>query len=191
MTLVVARTCAGGGVVVGADSFCGNAHWKQRVAVPKVFRTEADDGEPLLIAASGPFRGPQLLRNHLHVPGRKGRTTDQWVTEQVTEQVKLVYERYGFGRKKDEQSRGGGTTLLIAAGGAVFCMWDDYEAVRVAEGYTAIGAGDEIALGALCALSRGDPPDHAEACSHVLAALEAGAAHSPWVTGPFHMEALP
>jgi hypothetical protein len=83
------------------------------------------------------------------------------------------------GYASTEHGRESGGTFLVGYHGRLYEVWDDFQVGRPAAGYTAIGCGGDLAIGALYA-TRDDNPT-----LRVAVALAAAEQFSAGVRGPF------
>lgn len=174
MTVIVAAEAANV-VVMGADSFSGNSSHFHRTKTAKLFRRGR-----LLIGCSTDWRFTQLMRWKLAPPQpHRDQPIEEYMATVLADAIRSCLSENGYTTKKDEHEQGG--SALIALRGELYKLQADFDLTRSADGYTAIGAGVDLALGAL-ALSHklGDPASVA-----VDEALAATARHSPWVAPPF------
>jgi hypothetical protein len=81
---------------------------------------------------------------------------------------------------RSEQEQGG--TFLVGLADRLYVVHSDFQIARSADGYAAVGSGDDIALGSLHG-TRGRAPRW-----RINAALSAAAHHSSVVTPPFVVE---
>ena len=85
----------------------------------------------------------------------------------------------GWARKQDEREEGG--TFLVGVRGRLYTIYDDYQVAQAADGFAAVGCGDQIALGALYATAgTGLKPK-----ARITVALRAAERFSAGVRGPF------
>lgn len=170
-----------GRVWIGGDS-AGVAGWSLTVrADEKVFA----NGD-FIFGFTTSFRMGQLLRYGLTLPSlcRDGdipslwSDPDRWMATQFVDAVRDCLKAGGYSKKSDEVESGG--QFLVGYKGHLWQVDRDYQVGRAAHGYLAVGCGDELALGAMHAVSDGLSPHDT-----VLAALRAAEAHSAGVRGPF------
>lgn len=142
-------------------------------ADPKVFRNG-----PYVMGFTTSFRMGQLLRYSFQPPHPTGDLHHFMVTT-WTNDLRACLKEGGWARKDSEQEQAG--TFLVGVQGRLFSVWDDYQVAEHADGYAAVGCGDELALGALHATARlGLTPR-----ARLTAALAAADHHSAGVTGPY------
>jgi ATP-dependent protease HslVU (ClpYQ) peptidase subunit len=85
----------------------------------------------------------------------------------------------GWAAKANDREEGG--TFLVGVHGRLFAVYDDYQVGKAADGFAAVGCGDQIALGALYATAgTGLSPR-----KRVKTALAAAERFSAGVRGPF------
>lgn len=167
-----------GTVYMGGDALaCSGSGDAITLATSKVFRK----GD-LLLGTTGDFRAAQLLRYALALPYHKH---DEEITEylvvELAAAVRDCFAEHQYPRKKEDDPDLG---FLIGYKGRLFCMHPDWSVIELASGYYAIGSGDNAALGAFFATDGQEPEQR------VQIALEAAAAFTTTVRGPFRIEVL-
>ena len=90
----------------------------------------------------------------------------------------------GWARKEEDREVGG--TFLVGVRGRLFAVYDDYQVASAADGFAAVGCGDQVALGALYATAGTGMRPRAR----VRTALAAAERFSGGVRGPFVVEKL-
>lgn len=166
-------------VWVGGDS-AGVAGYSLSVrADEKVFRRG-----PFVMGFTSSFRMGQLLHYKLRVPTSLPATyhkdPDKWMATTFVDAVRKCLKDGGYARTHNDEERGG--VFVVAEGGNLWTIESDYQVARPACGYTAVGCGQDLALGALHTLTRDPDDDPREVLRE---ALEAAEAHSAGVCGPF------
>lgn len=177
MTCIVGLV-EGDRVWIGGDS-AGVAGWDLTVrADQKVFRNGA-----MLFGFTSSFRMGQLLRYALQVPDHDPRVdTDKYMATTFIDAVRECLKGRGWAENDKGQERGG--TFLVGYAGRLFCVESDYQVGVPADGYAAVGCGDQIARGALYASG------HLVGQARVEVALRAAERCSAGVRGPFHIESI-
>ncbi|AGL18763.1 hypothetical protein [Actinoplanes sp. N902-109] len=172
MTAIVGLV-AGKRVLIGGDS-AGVAGMSLTVrADAKVFRKDR-----YLFGFTTSFRMGQLLRYSLTLPRPDG-DLDAFMATTFIDALRDCLKTGGWAMKDNEREEGG--TFLVGVKGRLFAIHDDYQVAQAADGYAAVGCGDQIALGALHATEGlGLEPRH-----RVLRALAAAERFSAGVRGPF------
>ncbi|GAA4950353.1 hypothetical protein GCM10025331_43300 [Actinoplanes utahensis] len=163
----------GGSVFIGGDS-AGLSGLSLAVrADTKVFRNGG-----YLFGFTSSFRMGQLIRYSLSLPD-PGDDLDRFMVTTFVDTLRDCLKTGGWARKDEEQELGG--TFLVGVRGRLFTVHDDYQVAKAADGYSAIGCGDQVALGALYATSgRGMRPR-----ARIRLALGAAERFSAGVRGPF------
>lgn len=187
MTVIAGLVDKQEGVVwIGADSAGTQEDGRLTLrSDPKVFVVG-----PLLIGGTTSFRMLQLLRFHLVVPEYTPSHDDdpyRFLVTKVVDAVRDCLKTGGFAARRDEQEEGG--SFLVGFAGHLYCIQDDYQVREAAEGYDAIGSGDELALGSLHTTA--NPWVCFRGEDRVKMALEAAQAHSAFVREPFLIKWLP
>lgn len=145
MTCVVAVSDPRRGTWMGADSAAIDGNYSVRTMVdPKVHEVG-----PMLLGYAGQLRPGQILAHHLRAPTPRGERPFEYVLR-VAEAARGVLKRHEAMGRQDEKAQSG-ALLLIAYRQRLFVLEDDFDAHEPAEPYAAIGAGSDLALGALYA----------------------------------------
>ncbi|MEU0100396.1 hypothetical protein [Streptomyces sp. NPDC006267] len=166
-------------VHLGADSASVSGLQLTVRADRKAFRNG-----PYVMGFTSSFRMGQLLRYAFQPPHPTGDLHGFMVTT-WTDALRTCLKDGGWARKDSEQEQAG--TFLVGIQGRLFSVWDDYQVAEHADGYAAVGCGDEIALGALHATANlGLAPR-----ARLNAALAAADHHSAGVTGPYSYVSAP
>lgn len=172
MTAIVG-VVSGDEVHIGGDS-AGVAGMSLTVrADSKVFTNG-----PYVMGFTTSFRMGQLLRYALAPPEPDG-DLERFMATKFVDAVREALKAGGWAMKENEREEGG--TFLVGVYGRLFCIQDDYQVGEAADGFAAIGCGDEIALGALYATARSRMSPR----RRVQLALEAAERFSAGVRGPF------
>jgi ATP-dependent protease HslVU (ClpYQ) peptidase subunit len=160
-------------VYIGGDS-AGASGWSLTVrADSKVFH----NGD-YLFGFTTSFRMGQLIRYALEPPRPVGET-DRFMATAFIDAVRECLKAGGWAKKDSEREEGG--TFLVGVRGRLFTVYEDYQVAEAADGYAAVGCGDELALGALFATaSTRMPPER-----RIEVALRAAERFSAGVRGPF------
>ncbi|HEY3010102.1 MAG TPA: hypothetical protein VGJ63_18860 [Micromonosporaceae bacterium] len=139
----------------------------------KVFRSGR-----YLLGFTTSFRMGQLIRYSLEPPPPRG-DLDRFMATRFIDAVRDCLKAGGWAKKENEREEGG--TFLVGVRGQLFTVYDDYQVGRAADGYAAVGCGDQVALGALYATAdTGLKPRR-----RVKLALAAAERFSAGVRGPF------
>lgn len=163
------------GVVIGTDSFLGSEELRDLIDKPKWFYK----GATLLIAYAGDLRPAQVAQHAPRFRRRSGsETAENYLQTVVSENIRQVHRKHDLWKNSD-------WAFLIGYVGKLYMMQNDYSVCRSSYGYSAIGAGQFFALGALAA----QPPDWA-AKTRAENALRAAARHSTNVSKPFYFASV-
>jgi hypothetical protein len=164
-------------VVLGADSAGVSGYSMTIRADEKVFH----NGE-FVIGFTTSFRFGQILRYAFLPPD-----IDTWDVRKymATDFVNAARRAFQDGGHLQHTSKGDEEcgTCLIGVRGQLFAMHDDFQICVPADGFLAVGCGDQAALGSLYS-SVGKPID-----DRVAEALMASERFSVGVRGPFHIRA--
>ena len=172
MTAVVGLV-ESGEVYIGADSAGVSGMSLTVRADAKVFRRKR-----YLFGFTTSFRMGQLIRYSLKLPKPIGNL-DSFMSTTFVDAVRDCLKSGGWAAKENDREEGG--TFLVGVEGRLFAVYDDYQIAKAADGFAAVGCGDQIALGALYATAgAGLSPRR-----RVLGALAAAERFSAGVRGPF------
>jgi ATP-dependent protease HslVU (ClpYQ) peptidase subunit len=176
MTCIVGLRDAGR-VIIAGDSAGTAGHQTTIRNDRKVFR----NGD-YVMGFTTSFRMGQLLAFALDPPKppKRGDLLGFMVTEFV-DSVRDCLKGGGWASKDSETEQGG--TFLVGIRGHLFTVESDYQVGIPADGYAAVGCGDDLALGALYVTRMSDLTPE-ERC---IAALKAAERHSAGVAAPFHI----
>lgn len=167
-----------GAVWIGGDSAGVGGYSLTVRSDTKVFRNG-----PMLFGFTSSFRMGQLLRYALTIPDHDPRVdVEKYMATTFVDAVRECLKSHGFASKRNDAEEGG--TFLVAYKGQLFCIFDDYQVARSADGFDAVGCGHDIAKGALFATP------HLSGRERVTLALQAAERFSGGVRGPFYVESL-
>lgn len=176
MTCVVAVEDPSGIAWIGSDSFLGSESYRERTDRPKWFRY----GPYLVIGYAGVIRPAQVIEFGPPPRAQKGHESDrQYLITVVATAIRKAHLEAGIGKKDLDFA------YVATYGGRVYTIQADYSVVRSVFGYTAIGEGEQLALGSFASTE----DKGAEERAHL--ALKAAARHSNGVTPKFFVEAAP
>jgi ATP-dependent protease HslVU (ClpYQ) peptidase subunit len=172
MTAIVGLS-RGGAVFIGGDSAGVSGLDLTVRADTKVFRRGG-----YLFGFTTSFRMGQLIRYTLEVPPPK-KNLDRFMSTTFVDALRECLKTGGWARKEEEQEVGG--TFLVGVRGRLYEVHGDYQIAKPADGFAAVGCGDQVALGALYATAgRGMRPR-----ARVKLALRAAERFNAGVRGPF------
>ncbi|MEU6491092.1 hypothetical protein ABZ890_11945 [Streptomyces sp. NPDC046984] len=140
---------------------------------------------PYAMGFTSSFRMGQLLRYSFTPPAPMGQSVEKWddvpkfMATHFIDAVRETLKTGGWLKKDSEREDGG--TFLVGVCGHLFRIDSDFQVGEAADGYAAVGCGDEIALGALYATAKSRMAPH----RRVRLALEAAERFSAGVRGPF------
>jgi ATP-dependent protease HslVU (ClpYQ) peptidase subunit len=162
-----------GSVYIGGDS-AGVSGLNLAVrADTKVFRK----GD-YLFGFTTSFRMGQLIRYSLRLPKPKGQI-DKFMATRFIDALRDCLKTGGWAKKENDREEGG--TFLVGVRGQLFAVYDDYQVGSAADGFAAVGCGDQIALGALYATQDSGLKPR----KRIRIALQAAERFSAGVRGPF------
>ena len=162
-----------GQVHIGGDS-AGVSEWSLTVrADSKVFTNG-----PYAMGFCGSFRMGQLLRYTLATP-EPDSDLERFMATTFIDAVRECFKTGGWLKKENEREEGG--LFLVGVQGRLFRIDDDFQVGESADGFAAVGSGEEFALGALYATARSRMAPR----KRIKLALEAAERFSTGVRGPF------
>lgn len=162
-----------GGVYIGGDSAGVSGLQLTVRADSKVFRNG-----PYLFGFTTSFRMGQLIHHALTPPKPKG-PLERFMSTTFIDAIRACLKDGGWARRENDREEGG--TFLVGVAGRLFVVYEDYQVGQAADGYAAVGCGDQVALGALYATAgAGMPPRR-----RVRLALSAAERFSAGVRAPF------
>ena len=127
------------------------------------------------------FRGGQLLKYALEIPPHPPARDDMgYLVIDLVDAVREMWTNKGT-MKNDAGIEDAAAQFMIAYNGKLYYTDTDLQVCRTLAGYQAIGCGEELARGALHALSRTNFSPELK----LQYALEAAAAWSGGVQGPY------
>lgn len=172
MTCVVGLV-ANGRVYMGADS-AGANDWQVTVrADAKLFRNG-----PFLMGFTSSFRMGQLLRYRFQPPKHEpAMDAHHYMVAEFVGAVRTCLREGGYAKKENEQESGG--QFLVGYRGRLFMIDSDYQVEEALDGYSAVGSGWLVALGALFASKDWRPEER------VQTALAAAEHMTGSVRGPY------
>lgn len=162
-------------VYMGGDSaFVGG--WYSLAVRPneKVF-----DREGVLFGVAGSARAINLLRYHMQVPSGPSEDLPGYMATVFVDAMRDCFKTGGYAKKENEVEDIT-SSILVGINGRLFEFDSDYQVQEVI-GYSAIGSGGQVALGALYATEKRNP------YYRVQTALEAAEKFNAGVRGPFQI----
>lgn len=168
-----------GAVWIGSDSQCSMGYVTQVLARPKIVRTAT-----YLLGYSGSVRLSNLLQHALTVPPRpEDMEVEAYLSTLFVDALRTLLKETGVASKDKEREESPGL-FLVAIAGRLFRISMDYSVIETAQGFDAIGSGNEVALGALYATKDlSVPPER-----RLMEALEAASHYIFGVGGPLVIE---
>lgn len=176
-----------GTVYIGGDSALTGG-WQVRAAKrPKVFR----NGE-FIMAGTGYPRMTQLLEYALEAPAQEACeglsgaeieiANEKYMITVFAEAVRECLKKHGFAKVENEQEEFG--TFMVGYRGSLYCVESNLQVLQYRDEVSAIGSGEQYALGALHAMQSFPELDARERISR---ALEAAAHFDGSVAPPFEV----
>lgn len=171
-------------VWVGADS-AGTVPDGSQILITdgKVFQV----GD-MVIGCAGSFRMAQLLRYSLELPERdQGQPIAEYMAREVAHAIRRCLIRGGHISRMAEQQEMEGACLL-GYEGHLFRLQSDFSMLEAISGFDAVGAGADLAIGALHYAHFTTP--RAPARKRIESALKASAFANSTVRPPFTIASL-
>ncbi len=159
---------------IGGDSAATSGWYLTVRSDSKVFRNG-----PFLFGFTTSFRMGQLIQHALVPPPVPATSPEKFMATTFVDSIRQCLKDGGFAKKENDQEEGG--AFLVAVKDRLFTIHEDYQVAEAQSGYSAVGCGRELAVGALFASGT----TNAQPRSRVLQALAAAEAHSAGVRGPF------
>ena len=175
----IAALVEDGVVWMGGDSAASNSSQLTVCRRAKVFLTHG-----LVMGSCGSGRVHQLLQYVFVPPPYQGIDLETYMVTAFIDAVRACFQAGGYAKKESEQESGG--HFLVGIGGRLFEIQPHYFVIEALDNYYAIGAADDLALGALFA-TRGLNLSPAQ---RIEVALQAAERHSTSVRAPFVIERL-
>lgn len=166
-----------GRVLIGADSG-GVGGWTLNTRKDaKVFGNGA-----YVMGFTSSFRMGQILRWSFKPPAPPAKgSLERFMCTTWVNAARHTLSEGGWAKKDAERELGG--CLLVGVRGHLFRVDEDWQVGEHADGYAAVGSGEQTALGAFAATEHlGLDPE-----KRVLSVLEAAERHNIGVRGPFHL----
>lgn len=177
MTCVVG-TVHKGAVHLAGDSIAIGGYEMHVRDTPKVFKRG-----PFVIGCAGSFRLADVVRYHMGpVPVPSG-DLHRYMAVDFVESLREACRARGVS-EVENNVEGVAGALMVGVHGRLFVVDDDFHVGEPADGFTAIGCGAQVALGALYATPKVPPR------TRLTTALHAAVRHNAGVRGPFHYVSL-
>jgi len=167
-----------GDVWMGADSAGTNDWFQQTIrADTKVFSSG-----PMLFGFTTSFRMGQLLRYSLIIPEQLPRQSDfEYLCTSFITSVRHCLSVNGYAKIINNEEQGG--NFLLGYKGELYEVQSDYQISQSVLPYSAIGCGEDFALGAIDILYSNKATQKPEVL--ITRALEAASKYSAGVAEPF------
>lgn len=134
---------------------------------------------PFLIGITSSFRMGNILRYRLAAPKQLVDQTDhQYLSTDFIDALRKTFEVHGFGSFRSGNGDHGGT-FLLGYNKNLYLVDSDFQVGIPACGYSSVGCGSDLALGALHATVGRKPEER------VMMALEAANTFSAGVSPPY------
>jgi len=174
----------GGKVYLGGDSAGVNVGSLKIVIRKdrKVFQRKDSNGNIWQFGFTTSFRMGQLVQHVLTIPPLNPSEKDLFahMVKNFIPALQKCFRDGGFEQKDKERVTGG--TLIIGLRDTIFKIEDNYQVAMEAEDFTAVGCGEQFALGAFYATKGIKDP-----AKRILTALAAAETFSAGVSRPFHI----
>lgn len=134
---------------------------------------------PYVMGFTSSFRMGDILKHDFKAPKpRVGMKLDKFMVKEFVPAIRKAFKEGGYLQTEEGQDRGG--TFLVGIYGRLFQIDGDFQVGESLHNFSAVGCGDEYALGSLYSTSDLEPQERVEQ------ALEAAAMFSGGVSGPFN-----
>jgi hypothetical protein len=173
-------------VYIGADSLGSGGGGKQVYSTPKLIKLDALEKKDMSLSKicigigyTSSYRMGDILRYNF-TPPQIGADTDEneyLVRDFVPDLIKC-FEEHSFSKTKEGAKSGG--NFLVGVRKRLFHVQEDFSVLEPRSGYTAVGSGQDFAMGALFILKKKlEDPEKA-----VISAIRAASEFSTTVGGP-------
>ena len=180
-------------ITVAADSACFDGDVVMGRKDPKVFWLQRP-APPIVAAFCGSFRAGQVVRQHFK-PKLPVDDLDlmhylvfNWMEDEFVTNLRYTLDSHGCLVEDAGCKSLDDTKFIFALFGEIFVVQDDFQVARPANGYAAIGAGANFALGAFHALTA--PDVNLGHQDPVELAMQAASVFSASVLPPFTYETM-
>lgn len=143
-------------------------------AQPKVFRKGS-----YLLGVAGSVRVLDVVRHCLLLPEPDEKDLDRFMVTTFIDSLRETLKEAGVSTRTSEAEYTNNSYLLVGVQGRLFEIASDYQVHEPLDGYAAIGAGYEPALGVLYALPKAPP------ARRLRTAMEAAERYNATVRAPF------
>jgi len=157
-------------VYIGGDTLGSNGYSKVVRSDEKVFRNG-----PFVMGFTSSYRMGQLLKYALVPPPVDETNLNHYMVVDFINAVRACLKEGGWQQTDDGQERGG--TFIVGYKDKLFSIHGDFQVGINADGYDAVGCGENFALGSLHSTT-GDPK------VRIRKAIAAAAHNSTGVGGP-------
>lgn len=169
---VIAGCAYDGQVHMAADSLSSSYMQANESAEAKLFRV-AFPGGVALVGCTTSWRFLQIMKYRLRPPVYRGTDPDEFMALGFSDAVRACMKKHGW----KEGKKGG--YALIGFAGNLYLLQDEFDITRPAYGYGAVGAGEDLALGAMAAVWA-----TADVADVPVIGVRAACLHSPWCEEP-------
>ena len=134
-----------------------------------------------LIGFSGSFRMGDVLRYEFKPPTCPTKQINRFIINKFVPELKETLRKTGALSTTESNVDTGLGGILIAVNGKLFSIHSDFQVGESADGFEALGSGNQIALGALSATANFEMDSR----TRMKYVLEAAEKHSAYVRRPF------
>ena len=187
MTVTFAIKCEHGRTVLAGDSFCGDDSVSDLCAEPKVYTIG-----PLGVCLAGGIREEQIMSREIRERVNKRLSkakeiTEHWLKVKLVEHIRTALDSHGTLEIKSGVSYFPEASFVLCLHGKSYYFSRDFSLWESTSSYSVIGAGREVASGALYAMHEyiEGLPSVDEAKQMAKIALDACSRWSPWVCPPY------
>lgn len=177
-------------IYIGGDSAASSNYYLRIRKDPKIFVKETNIETKFLVGCSGSVRMNQILRFKFDIPVmnlEKDIKCDplSYMVSSFVSDLRDTFKNEGYAQIKDNVESHDGL-FIIGFNNHLFTIYSDFQVEEVIENYTAIGGGQDFALGALRILQESALCLLFDPLLKIRLALEAAEAFCPSVRSPFN-----
>ena len=163
------------GALIAFDSFSGG---NGSLTIPRSDPKGGKLAPWLALGYTFSYRFGQILTHHVTVPEKPKGNSFDWMVTMFVPAVRAALKEHGWLKIENEREEAG--QAIIAVGSRIFVVHTDFQIQEPALDYVSVGAGDDVALGALYICNG------ASAKVNARKALEAAEMFTDSVRPPWH-----
>ena len=167
-------------VYLAGDTLGSNSNLKSEYTESKVFKNGS-----FIFGYTDTFRFGEILEYNFVPPEHtKGVSDKAFLVKDFIPKLRNVLEECKYVKAEDKAGNG---TFLMGYRGKLYKVQSDWSILEPTCGYTAVGSGDEICIGAISALKDIEEFTPKE---KVIKAIEIASKHNPYVGGKITVKSL-